>query len=209
MSTPGTNTPAGWYPDPHDVTRGRYWNGYAWTDLYHTPGQPIPAGAVPKAPPGTDGATPWIWLIVLMPLVPTVLLLFVPWGSMFEIDLTARDARTGLSGMLDLYTSPFLWISTGLNYLVYGLSVFFAYLDVKALTARGVPRPFHWAFSFLGGIVYAIGRSVIVGRRTGKGYAPIWVEGGMVLLSFVVSGVIIAAMLGGMADLFVELRDYR
>jgi hypothetical protein len=200
MSAPGTTTPAGWYPDPNDPGRGRYWNGNAWTDHFHTPGQPFPAGAVPKAPPGTDGNTPWIWLIVLMPVVPLVLLLFVPWVSMYDVDLTARDARTGMSGMLAFYLSPFLWISTILNYVVYGLSVFFAYKDVKVLTARGVPRPFHWAFAFIGGVVYAIGRSVIVGRRTGKGYAPIWVEAAVVLLSIVVSIVITVLIFDGMTE---------
>jgi hypothetical protein len=209
MSATGTSAPAGWYPDPDDPARGRYWNGNAWTDLFHTPGQPFPAGAVPKAPPGTDANTAWIWLIVLMPIVPMVLVFFLPWGSVFDIDLTARDPYTMMSGMWDLYLSPILWIATALNYLVYGLSVFFAYRDVKVLTARNVPRPFHWAFAFLGGIVYAIGRSIVVGRRTGKGYAPIWVEGGVVLFSFVVSGYISVVMLVSMADLFISLRDYR
>lgn len=209
MSAPGTTPPPGWYPDPHDPGRGRYWNGNDWTDLVHIPGQPYPPGAVPKAPPGTDGNTPWIWLIVLMPIAPMALLLFVPWGSVFDIDVTARDAYTGMSGMWDLYLSPTLWIATALNYLVYALSVFFAYRDVKVLTARRVPRPFHWAFAFLGGIVYAIGRSIVVGRRTGKGYAPIWVEAGVVLLSFAVSGFIIAVMFGGMAEFLGSLRDYR
>jgi hypothetical protein len=169
-----------------------------------------PAGwyADPKAPPGTDANTPWIWLIVLMPIVPTVLLLFVPWDAAFDIDPTAPDPRSGMAGTLALYLSPFLWISTALNYLVYGLSVFFAYRDVRDLSARGVPRPFHWAFAFLGGIVYAIGRSVIVGRRTGSGYAPIWVEVGVVVLSLAVSAVILIAMFSGMADLVASLREY-
>lgn len=205
MSAPGTSTPAGWYPDPSDPARGRYWNGNAWTDLHHTPGQPFPAGAEPKAPPGTDGNTPWIWLIVLMPIVPMVLLLFVPWHLAFAIDPYDPDPRSGMAGTFALYLSPFLWISTVLSYLVYGLSVFFAYLDAKVLAARSIPRPFHWAFTFLGGIVYAIGRSIVVGRRTGKGYAPIWVEVAVVVLSFVISGVILAVMLSGMADLFDTL----
>jgi hypothetical protein len=209
MSAPGTTAPAGWYPDPHDVGRGRYWNGFAWTDLSHTPGQAFPAGAEPKAPPGTDSNTPWIWLIVLMPIVPTVLLLFVPWHLAFAIDPSDPDPRSGMVATLALYLSPFLWISTALSYLVYGLSVFFAYLDAKALTARRVPRPFHWAFAFLGSAVYAIGRSIVAGRRTGKGYAPIWVEAGVVVLSFAVAGVILAVMFSGMADLFETLRDYR
>lgn len=206
MSAPGTSAPAGWYPDSENPGRGRYWNGIAWTDLYHTPGQPFPAGAEPKAPPGTDGTTVWIWLVVFVPLLPMLMLLFVPWGSMFDIDLTGRYPGMG---MYDLFLSPFYWGSALLSWVVYGLSVFFAYRDVKELTARGVPRPFHWAFAFLSSLVYAIGRSVVVARRTGKGYAPIWVEAGVVLLNFVILGVIFVAMFSGMAELFDSLRSYR
>lgn len=209
MSAPGTSIPAGWYPDPANPGHGRYWNGIAWTDLFHVPGQPFPAGAEPKAAPGTDGNTAWIWLIVLLPVLPLVLQLFVPWGSMFAIDVTAPDAFSGLSGMFGFYLSPLLWISTILNYAIYGLSVFFAYRDVRELTARGVPKPFHWAFAFIGAAVYAIGRSVIVARRTGKGYAPVWVEAGVILFSLVVVGVISAVALSGMAGTFSTLLTYR
>jgi hypothetical protein len=138
MSTPGTSTPAGWYPDPHDVTRGRYWDGYAWTDLYHTPGQPFPAGAAPKAPPGTDWNTPWIWLIVLLPVLPLVLMLFIPWGSAFDVDLA--NPYTSMSGTLGLVLSPFYWSSILLSYAVYGFSVFFAYRDMKELNVRSTGR---------------------------------------------------------------------
>ena len=209
MSAPGTSTPAGWYPDPDDATRGRYWNGFAWTDLYHTPGQPFPAGAVPKAPPGTDWNTPWIWWIVALPVLPTLMLLFVPWGAMFDIDPSAPTAHTGMTGTIELFLSPFYWGSFVLSYAVYGLTVFFAYRDVKELTARGVPRPFHWAFAFIGGVVYAVGRSVVVARRTGKGHAPIWAEVGVLVFSLVVMFVILAMMFSGMADLFDTLREYR
>jgi hypothetical protein len=78
---------------------------------------------------------------------------------------------------------------------------------MKELAARGVPRPFHWAFAFLGGIVYAIGRSVVVARRTGKGHAPIWAEVGVFAFSIVVTTVIIWMMFSGMSDLVDSLRD--
>jgi Protein of unknown function (DUF2510) len=35
--------PAGWYPDPADHGRRRYWSGTAWTE--HTQGGPSPEGA--------------------------------------------------------------------------------------------------------------------------------------------------------------------
>lgn len=203
MSTQGTNIPAGWYPDPDDATRGRYWDGVTWTDLRHTPGQPYPAGATPKAPPGTDWNTPWIWLIVLLPLVPSLLMLGVPWGSMFAFDLDDPQAASRAS--FAIFLSPFYWAATVTGYVVYGLSVFFAYRDMKALAARGVPKPFHWAFTFIGGVVYAIGRSIVVARRTGRGHAPIWAEVGVILVSLIVVVVIFAAMFSGMAELFRDL----
>jgi hypothetical protein len=200
MSSTGTNAPAGLYPDPADQARGRYWNRIAWTDLCHTPGQLFPAGAEPKAAPGTDGNTLWIWLVVFLPLVPTLLLLFVPWSSTFDVDPTGGYA--GVMRAYDLLLPPFYWGAALLNWVVYGLTVFFAYRDVKELTSRGVPRPFHWAFAFLSSLVYAIGRSIVVARRTGKGYAPMWVEVGVVVVNIVVLIVIFAAMFSGMADLF-------
>lgn len=205
MSASGPSSPAGWYPDPEDPARGRYWNGVAWTEFFHTPGQPYPAGAVPKAPPGTDGNTPWVWLIVFLPLLPMGMQLFVPWGSMFDVDLSSRTMYSAMPGMAAVLLSPFYWGSIVVSYVIYGLSVFFAYRDVKELTARGVPRPFHWAFAFIGGVVYAIGRSVVVARRTGAGHAPIWVEAGVIVLSFVITGWILAVMLGGMTELVASL----
>lgn len=207
MSAPGTSTPAGWYPDPADASRGRYWNGISWTDLYHTQGQPFPAGAEPKAPPGTDWNTPWIWLIVVLPVLPGLLLMFVPWGSMFDIDVTSPDPYVGMAGTFGLFLSPFYWGSIVLSYVLYGLVVYFAYRDMKELRARGVPQPFHWAFSFIGGLVYAIGRSVIVARRTGKGHAPIWAEVGAILVSLIITAVIMVSMFSGMNDLFDSIRN--
>jgi hypothetical protein len=207
MTAQAAPTPAGWYPDPADPARGRYWNGIAWTDLYHTPGQLFPAGAEPKAPPGTDGNTVWIWLVVLLPVLPTVLALFVPWGSMYDFDPT--NYYSMMSAMYGPFLSPLYWASMATSYLVYGLVVFFAYRDVKELNRRGVPKPFHWAFAFLGGIVYAVGRSIVVARRTGKGYAPIWAEAGVLVVSTGVMFVIMAMMFSGMADLFSSLPGYR
>lgn len=200
------SAPAGWYPDPADPARGRYWNGIAWTELFHSPGQPFPAGAEPKAPPGTDGNTVWIWLVVFPPLLPVLLLLFVPWGSMFDIDVTASSPSSAFAATSTVLLSPFYWTSVVLSYATYGLSVFFAYRDVKEVTARGVPRPFHWGFAFLGGLIYAIGRSVVMARCTGKGYAPIWVEAGVLVFNTVVMIVILVAIFGGMADFIGSLR---
>ena len=184
MSAQGTpQAPAGWYADPDRPGQGRYWDGRAWTELRHTPGQPYPAPPPLKAPPGTDGNTVWIWLIIFLPLLPVLLLFLVPWDSMFAFDPTSDDPRVGVSASFAIFLSPFYWLAVGAGYAIYGLSVWFAYLDVKELSARGVPKPFHWAFAFIGGVVYTIGRAVVVKRRTGRGHAPLWAEIAVLLVT--------------------------
>jgi hypothetical protein len=50
-----------------------------------------------------------------------------------------------------------------------------AYRDRQHLTRVGVLRPFHWAWVFLGSIVYVIGRSVVVRKVAApRGLAPMW-----------------------------------
>lgn len=203
MSAPGTPIPAGWYPDPQDPAVGRYWDGTAWTDLRHLPGQPQP---IPKAPPGTDGNTAWVWIIIGIQFLPLILLLLVPWGSMFAYDLD--DPYAASTSSLALFASPFYWAAILSSYAVYGLSVFFAYRDRVELLRRGVPKPFHWAFGFINPAVYTIGRSVVVHRRTGRGHAPLWAEIAYIVLSFVVSGYIVVQMLVGMSSLFEQLSRF-
>lgn len=203
MTAQGTpSIPAGWYPDPQNPAQQRFWNGVAWTDAYHQPGQPYPPVPELKAPAGTDWNTPWIWLIVVLPLLPSLLLLFVPWGAMWDID--PRDPVASSTVGLSLFLSPAYWLAIILSYVVYGLSVFFAYRDVKELTARGVPRPFHWAFAFIGGVVYTIGRSVVVHRRTGNGHQPIWAEAGVLVVSFGIAIAVMVMMFSGMNDFIMR-----
>ncbi len=210
MSAQGTpSAPAGWYADPQNLAQGRYWDGTAWTELRHAPGQPYPAPPALRAPEGTDGNTPWIWLVIAVPVIPVILLLFVPWGSMFDFDPTSDDPRTAMSATFGIFLSPFYWASVVLGYVGYGLSVFFAYRDVKELTARGVPKPFHWAFAFINGLVYTIGRSVIVKRRTGRGHAPLWAEIAVVLVLTAVAVWIEIVVVSSMGDLFRTIPGYR
>lgn len=205
MSAQGTpSIPAGWYPDPQNPAQRRYWDGAAWTELFQQPGQPYPAGPELKAPAGTDWKTPWIWLIVVLPIIPSLLLLFVPWGSMFDIDVTADNAYAGMSNTLGLFLSPFYWAAIILSYVVYGLCVFFAFRDAKELEKRGVPKPFHWAFAFISGLVYTIGRSVVVHRRTGDGHQPIWAEIAVFVASIGISIYIVVMIFAGMNDFLVS-----
>ena len=47
-------TPAGWYPDPTDSTRNRWWDGMQWTENY-APAAPQAAPTAPAAPSAAPG----------------------------------------------------------------------------------------------------------------------------------------------------------
>jgi hypothetical protein len=43
--------PAAWYPDPHNASQLRYWDGAAWTDHCAPAGSPVIASAVEAQAP--------------------------------------------------------------------------------------------------------------------------------------------------------------
>jgi eukaryotic-like serine/threonine-protein kinase len=49
-----TLPPPGWFPDPHEPTRQRYWNGERWTDDF----APHPPGYLAPPPPGSFAGPP-------------------------------------------------------------------------------------------------------------------------------------------------------
>jgi hypothetical protein len=52
---PPSAPPAGWYPDPEDATRTRYWDGTAWAAPQET--VPLPGAAIADAPAPVGAAT--------------------------------------------------------------------------------------------------------------------------------------------------------
>ncbi len=62
------------------------------------------------------------------------------------------------------------------------------------LRRRGVPSPFHWAWTFLSAYVYGIGRGVVTRRRTGGGIVVPWVAIGILVLGIVISVLAVAAV---------------
>ena len=200
-------TPAGWYPDPEGLQRQRYWDGERWTSDVAPPTAPQPyTGARPQltAPPGTGWNTPWIWLVLLLPLLPAIPLLFLDWSAFLAVDPDTLE--TDLESQLAIYTSPAYLTSVIGGWLAWALSVVFAYLDFKTLRDRGVPAPFHWAWAFLSSVVYAIGRGVVTNRRMGKGIVVVWVAVGVILVGIIL-GIVIGAMAIG--AVFSQLPDPR
>jgi hypothetical protein len=198
----------GWYPIAPGSAELRWWDGSKWTEHRHTQEQVASApNRPPVAPEGTNPATVWAWLLAVTPLLPLIGLL--QWdirGYLRAILLVGSSGGTSSSRVADAILSPSYFVLLGLGLLTFVLCVVFALLDYYALKRRGVPRPFHWAWSFLQtGAVYMIGRAVIVRRRTGHGLAPLWVWIGLYVLVFVVSLAVVFSAIATMAPLFERL----
>lgn len=179
--------PAGWYPDPAGGPRSRWWDGTQWTETFQEP-YSAATGTALKAPEGTKAYNVWIWLVVLLPYISLPFLFAIDFSSLVDPRVLS-DPDAALEAQFAFYLNPWIWVSTILGWAASAFTIFFAYRDWKSLLASGVPQPFHWAFAFLNlavGPVYAIGRAVVVKRRTGHGSAVLWVTIGMIVLSIVV-----------------------
>ncbi|ALJ19593.1 DUF2510 domain-containing protein [Microbacterium sp. No. 7] len=230
------STPAGWYPDPADHTRARWWDGQQWseqtapTSALASPGAPTPAprygeyAPVPPVPPvhGSGPAVPtassslpawpvapqvapvaqrrdidtntvWIWLSIVAAHLPIVLLFLIDWQGYIDaiMSLEAGTADPAdVTAALTEWTAGVMGLSL-LSYVFIAASIVFAFLDHRQLVARGVQKPFHWAFAFLTLVisigVYVIGRTVIVRRQTGRGMGPLWGWIAAIVLVIVIS----------------------
>ena len=185
MSTPVAPGP-GWYPDPTGSGGLRWWDGVRWTE--HASAGPSPYAPARRRPlpHGTPVYTVWIWLVVALPIIPVLLLFLVQPQVMFhEVSVGGRSTLT--ADPFALIGGPGYFLVAGLGWLVTAAVIVFAWLDYRELVRRGVERPFHWAWSFLG-IVYPIGRSVIVrGVAGGRGLAPLWASIAVQVAAFVVA----------------------
>lgn len=175
----GQAQPAGWFPDPSGGPGTRWWDGQNWTQHVSDPSQVYASAEPRRVDPATPLYTPWIWLIVLLPLLSLVTLLFWDMDAYLTASMSTDDPFAQ-------YRDPGYLAEQALSFVIYGVTVLFAFLDRRVLLQRGFDRPFHWAWTFLGGIVYIIGRSVVVRRRSGRGLLPIWVYIGVFVLSMTV-----------------------
>jgi len=198
----GQQIAPGWYPDPAGSGGQRWWDGIGWTEHVAPAAAPVaaapvaPAGAAPAAgpapyqpygtpahrvPEGTPTGTVWVWLVVFLPLLPLVMLFF--WDVRGYLEASIANPYAASTG---LFFDPGYLTLMILGWVVYGLSVWFAYLDSAALARLGYARRFHWAWTFLSALVYVIGRSVFVRRESGRGLAPLWAVIAVNVTSFVV-----------------------
>ena len=180
-TTPAPSTiPAGWYPNPQNAAHQRWWDGAQWTDHVSAPAYSAPTYSAPQgapaygsqayeqlqAPVGTSWNTPWIWLVIALPMLGLIPLLFTDFSTSTSVTYSTNPLMNGTDSLTTL-------VNLAVSILIAGGVVAFAFLDHRELRRRGVPQPFHWAFAFFAllnlGVIYAIGRAVVVKRRTGNG----------------------------------------
>jgi hypothetical protein len=181
-STSGPAAP-GWYPTTPGSSQVRWWDGAQWTEHYQTLGL-APEG-LGTAPAGTNPNTVWIWIFSLVPLLEFLVLPLIV--SYYRVIFSGNLSDTTFVLQREFGSSSGALAANGIGLLIDGVFVVFAALDYRALKARGVPRPFHWAWAFLSAVVYIIGRTVVVRRRTGGGLAPLWIFIAAFVAYFVVS----------------------
>ena len=153
-SAPSAQPAPGWYPDPSGEALQRWWDGSSWTAQTHRPVGNASAGAPHNVEQGTKVYTPWIWLIVLLPLLSVVSLFFFDFTAYFRDSLSSSLALATdptapvdpFAGSRALVTPGYLAINA-LSVLIYLASVLFAFLDRRELLRRGFARPFHWAWT--------------------------------------------------------------
>jgi len=192
--------PPGWYDDGTGSGQQRWWSGVEWTEHVATPTVIVR----PLLPADRPVYSVWIWLIVLLPLLS--LGSFFLWQPNF--DYLSDPASIATPGYESRYLSsmftPGYFVILGLSFVSYGLTALFAWRDSIWLRAQGVVRPFSWPWVFIpsyGGLVYVIGRSVIVRRVAApRGLAPIWVLIAVVVLGFVVAIVWMAMIMSNMVS---------
>lgn len=189
-------TQAGWYPDPNGEAAERWWDGEEWSEKTRHR-YTAPAYEPQPAPAGTSPTTIWIWLLALAPLISI-------WSAL-TLDVEALLAQTLAAVEVDPdgtvtgrapVTAP---AANALGLVAWIAGIGIALLDWRALRARQIDRPFHWAWAILWSLVYVIGRSIVARRRTGTGLAPMWatiaLQALLVIIIFSISVQIVNATL--------------
>ncbi|WP_353808212.1 DUF2510 domain-containing protein [Agromyces sp. SYSU T00194] len=191
MSEPTRTLPKpGWYPDPAGSGRRRWWTGLGWSDRFAEPGQ---IGGLSR-----NGSTSsesvygeWIWLVVVLPYVPSLGLFFIDWDRFIAMLTSPNPDVATLAGVQLILDPAYLFLIIG-AWVAYFLVIAFAAADRARLRRLGVERPFHWSVAIFSATIYVVGRSIVVNRRAGGGgLAPIWL-----LLALLVASSIAGALFG-------------
>jgi hypothetical protein len=155
----------------------------------------------PLLAPGTRVDTVWVWLIVVVPwvLASTIYLFDIR----AVLDALWIDDTAAALGHVGLH----LGLLAGSSIVTIGLALFFAYRDARALRAVGVVRPFPWGFAAIAGIVYVIGRQVVLRKVTRASAGPLAVSIVLYVLWYAAFGVwAIASVTNALAGLAASIE---
>jgi uncharacterized integral membrane protein len=142
------------------------------------------------APAGTTVNTVWGWLLSALPLLSFIVLFplagfFSRIGATNPSNADAVNALPGNGGLLAAII---------LGFVANVLFVVFAFLDERQLKLNALPKPFPWGWAFVawavsgGALVYVIGRTVVIRRRTGGGgLGPLWLFIGLEIALLIAS----------------------
>ncbi|GGF37488.1 DUF2510 domain-containing protein [Subtercola lobariae] len=203
----GGAAPAGWYPDGSGASIQRWWNGSAWTDhVYDT------AASVYTAPEASGGVrlgetvpanTPYnafIWVVALLPVLSIIGVLSWNMTPFFTAIFAASSTRLGNAAVYSSLGAGY-YALVAIGWVTYIGTVVFAYLDYRRLGRQGLARRFHWAWSFLYGITYMIGRTVVVRSQLRAGMRVLWVYVGLLVVSGIVGIVKVSIALAAVGPL--------
>ncbi len=173
-----TNVSPGWYPDPSGAPQSRWWDGSNWGQATQAAIQPYDHQQQFAQTVDVNTTTPVIWPIALWPLIGV--LSTILYGAMGGYATT-----TVSSSPFNVYTTADI-VNYSISFVSWLGFALLGFLDNRELKARQLPQPFAWGWAFLP-VVYIIGRSVVVYRRTRKGLAPLFVWIGTIVLTWIVS----------------------
>lgn len=124
----------------------------------------------PLLPPGTRVGTVWVWLLVTVPwvLASSVFL--------FDVRVVLDALWVGDPDAALAHVALHLALLAASSLATICLALLFAWRDARRLRALGVVQPFPWGFAAIAGIVYLIGRHVVLRRVTRPSPAPLVVS---------------------------------
>jgi len=137
----------------------------------------------PLLPPGTRVDGVWVWLLVFMPWVLASTIFLFDIGEV--LDALWVDDLDGALGHVGLHVG----VLAASSITTIALALLFAWRDARNLRAVGVVHPFPWGFAAIAGIVYLIGRFVILRKVTRPPVAPLATSIALYVLWYSVFGV--------------------
>lgn len=200
MSSPSITPPPGWYADPNTPGTLRWWDGTAWSDLYASGAAAGLERPRLAAETKVDGV--WIWLVAALPLVSIASFFLIDFRGYMQ-GLMTGDIRGAFSSLWVGY-----FAALALTWGAWGAAVLFAYFDWRNLRAVGVVRPFHWAWTFFYGIVYLIGRAVILRKVSSRGFGPLWAGIAVYVIVFIASIVWTSWLMSDMMQLIPDYSSF-